>query len=89
MLYGTNEQRTIYLSKCASGQWLAGFALTEPGAGSDAGSIRTRAELASDNSHYILNGTKQWISNGGLADVFTVFAKIPTDNGDEKNTALL
>lgn len=89
VLYGTDEQKTTYLHKCATGQWLAGFALTEPGAGSDANSIVTRAVPSTDNSHYILNGTKQWISNGGLGHVFTVFAKTPIGDGREKISAFI
>jgi acyl-CoA dehydrogenase family protein 9 len=89
LLYGTDEQKTTYLHKCASGQWLAGFALTEPGAGSDAKGIRSRAVPSTDNSHYILNGSKQWITNGGLAHVFTVFAKTPIGDGREKISAFI
>merc|ERR1712079_329665 len=63
--------------KLASGEQFAAFALTEPSSGSDANSIKTRAELSPDGKHYILNGSKIWISNGGIAEVFTVFAKTP------------
>jgi acyl-CoA dehydrogenase family protein 9 len=75
LLFGTDEQKTKYLPKLASGEWTAAFALTEPSAGSDAASIQTRAELTDDGKHYILNGSKIWITNGGFADVFTVFAR--------------
>jgi very long chain acyl-CoA dehydrogenase len=68
--------------KLASGEEFAAFALTEPSSGSDAGSIKTRAELSPDGKHYILNGGKIWISNGGIAEIFTVFAKTPVT--DEK-----
>lgn len=76
-LFGTPEQKAKYLPKLATGENFAAFALTEPGSGSDAASIRTRAELAPDGSHWILNGSKVWISNGGIAEIFTVFAKTP------------
>lgn len=75
LLFGTETQKQRYLPKLASGEWTAAFALTEPGAGSDAASIRTKAELSSDGSHYILNGSKIWTTNGGFADIFTVFAR--------------
>merc|ERR1712048_884752 len=66
-----------YLPKLASGENFAAFALTEPSSGSDAGSIKTRAELNKEGTHWILNGGKIWISNGGIAEIFTVFAKTP------------
>jgi len=71
------------LPKLASGEQFAAFALTEPSSGSDANSIKTRAELSPDGKNYILNGSKIWISNGGIAEVFTVFAKTPVV--DEKS----
>jgi alkylation response protein AidB-like acyl-CoA dehydrogenase len=74
--YGTEEQKQKYLPKLASGEWIAAYALTEPGVGSDAMSLSTRASLSPDGKHYILNGTKQWISNAGFADVMVVFARI-------------
>merc|ERR1719150_695220 len=77
LLVGTPEQKEQYLPKLASGENFAGFALTEPGAGSDASSVKTRAELSPDGKHWILNGGKVWISNGGIAEIFTVFAKTP------------
>ncbi|XP_053205999.1 very long-chain specific acyl-CoA dehydrogenase, mitochondrial-like [Panonychus citri] len=85
LLYGNEAQKSKYLPDLATGRKLAAFALTEPSSGSDAGSIQSRAVLSPDKSHYILNGTKIWISNG-FADVFTVFAKTPvvTSSGEEK-----
>ncbi|MCB9591705.1 MAG: acyl-CoA dehydrogenase family protein [Sandaracinaceae bacterium] len=75
LLFGTDAQKQKYLPKLATGEKVAAFALTEPGAGSDAASITTRAELSDDGQSYILNGSKIWITNGGFADVFTVFAR--------------
>ncbi|XP_014445264.1 acyl-CoA dehydrogenase family member 9, mitochondrial [Tupaia chinensis] len=75
LLAGSEEQKARYLPKLASGEHIAAFCLTEPASGSDAASIRTRATLSEDKKHYILNGSKVWITNGGLATVFTVFAK--------------
>lgn len=74
--FGTPEQRAKYLPRIASGELVAAFALTEPGSGSDALAARTKATLSADGKHYILRGQKMWITNGGLADVFTVFAKV-------------
>jgi alkylation response protein AidB-like acyl-CoA dehydrogenase len=74
--FGTEEQKTKYLSKLATGEWLASYCLSEPQAGSDAQNSRTRAVLSPDGRHWILNGQKMWITNGGFADVFTVFAKV-------------
>jgi acyl-CoA dehydrogenase family protein 9 len=82
LLHGTEEQKKKYLPKLASGEWLAAFALTEPNAGSDAAGIQSLAVLDASKSHYVLNGGKIWITNGGLANFFTVFAKTPV--GDEK-----
>ncbi|XP_050313261.1 very long-chain specific acyl-CoA dehydrogenase, mitochondrial [Anthonomus grandis grandis] len=76
LLYGTPEQKEKYLPKVSNGTWAA-FCLTEPSSGSDAGSIKTRAELSPDGKHFIMNGSKIWISNGGLAEVMTVFAQTP------------
>ena len=81
LYYGTEEQRERYMPKLATGEWKACYCLTEPGSGSDANSGKTRAELTPDGKHYLINGQKMWITNGGFADVFTVFAKI----GDDKN----
>ncbi len=75
LLFGTEAQKRKYLPKLATGEHVAAFALTEPGAGSDAASITTRAELSEDGEHYVLNGSKIRITNGGFADVFTVFAR--------------
>lgn len=74
--FGTEEQKRKYLPKLASGEWVAAYCLTEPGSGSDALSARTRATLSEDGKHYVLNGVKQWISNAGFAQLFTVFAKV-------------
>lgn len=76
LLEGTDAQKQKYLPDLATGRKFAAFALTEPTTGSDASSVRTRAELSADGKHYVLNGGKIWISNGGFADVFTVFAQV-------------
>merc|ERR1711962_1213877 len=83
LLAGTPEQKEQYLPKLATGEQFAAFALTEPSSGSDANSIKTRADLSPDGKHWILNGAKIWISNGGIAEIFTVFAKTPVK--DEKS----
>jgi acyl-CoA dehydrogenase family protein 9 len=75
LLYGTEEQKLRILPPLAAGREFAAFALTEPGAGSDAGSVQTTAVPTADGRGWILNGTKQWITNAGFADVFTVFAR--------------
>ncbi|MDD2381247.1 MAG: acyl-CoA dehydrogenase family protein [Mariniphaga sp.] len=77
--FGNDEQKQKYLPRLASGEWAGAYCLTEPGAGSDANSGKTRATLSGDGMHYILNGQKMWITNTGFADVFTVFAKIDND----------
>merc|ERR1719447_2551122 len=77
LLAGTPEQKEKYLPSLASGENVAAFALTEPASGSDAGSIKTRAVPSEDGKTWILNGSKIWISNGGIAEIFTVFAKTP------------
>ncbi len=74
--YGTPEQKSKYLPKLASGEWKAAYCLTEPGSGSDARGARSTAHLSADGSVYLLNGEKMWITNGGFADVFIVFAKV-------------
>lgn len=74
--YGTREQKQQYLEKIISGQWCAAYCLTEPGSGSDALGAQASAVRSEDGKHYILNGTKQYITNGGFAELFTVFAKI-------------
>jgi acyl-CoA dehydrogenase family member 9 len=75
LLFGTEEQKKKYLPKLATGEMIGAYCLTEPSAGSDAGGIKTKAVRNEKKGVYILNGTKMWITNGGLADFFTVFAK--------------
>uniref|UniRef100_A0A8C3YMZ0 Complex I assembly factor ACAD9, mitochondrial n=1 Tax=Catagonus wagneri TaxID=51154 RepID=A0A8C3YMZ0_9CETA len=82
ILTGSEEQKAKYLPRLASGEHVAAFCLTEPASGSDAASIRTRATLSEDKKHYVLNGSKIWITNGGLASVFTVFAKTEVVDSD-------
>src|SRR5437762_698447 len=77
--FGTEEQKARYLPRLASGQMIGAYALTEPQSGSDALAARTTAMLAPDGRHYLLNGTKMWITNGGFADLFTIFAKVDGD----------
>ena len=79
LYYGNAEQKAKYIPKLASAEWKACYCLTEPSAGSDANSGKTKAVLTPDGKHYILNGQKMWITNGGFADIFTVFAKIDND----------
>ncbi|MCD4773297.1 MAG: acyl-CoA dehydrogenase family protein [Bacteroidales bacterium] len=79
LYYGNEEQKAKYIPKLATGELLAAYCLTEPGAGSDANSGKTKAVLSEDGKHYILNGQKMWITNGGFADIQTVFAKIEND----------
>ncbi|CEG44834.1 acyl-dehydrogenase family member mitochondrial [Plasmopara halstedii] len=88
LLNGNEAQKAKYLPKLATGEHIAAFALTEPSSGSDAGSIKTRATLSDDGSYFILNGGKIWISNGGWADVMTVFAQTEVD-GKDKVTAFI
>ena len=83
--FGNAEQKARYLPRLASGEMIAAYALTEPGSGSDALAARTRATLSADGAHYLLNGQKMWITNGGFADVFTIFAKVD----GEKFTAFI
>jgi alkylation response protein AidB-like acyl-CoA dehydrogenase len=85
LLFGTEEQKQRYLPRLATAELVASYALSEPQAGSDALAARTRADLSPDGKHYILNGQKMWITNGGAADLFTIFAKI----AGEKFTAFL
>ncbi|KAM8926232.1 complex I assembly factor ACAD9, mitochondrial isoform 3-T3 [Lycaon pictus] len=93
ILAGNKEQKAKYLPRLASGEHIAAFCLTEPTSGSDAASIKTRATLSEDKKHYILNGSKIWITNGGIANVFTVFAKTQVVDSDgsvkDKITALI
>ena len=80
-LYGNEEQKQKYVSKLATGEWFGAYCLTEPGAGSDANSGKTKAVLSEDGTHYKITGQKMWISNAGFAHIFIVFARI----GDDKN----
>jgi alkylation response protein AidB-like acyl-CoA dehydrogenase len=79
LYYGTEAQKQTYLPKLATGEWAACYCLTEPDAGSDANSGKTKAVLSADGSHYLITGQKMWISNAGFADLFIVFAKIEED----------
>ncbi|MEN8120326.1 MAG: acyl-CoA dehydrogenase family protein [Bacteroidota bacterium] len=79
LYYGTEEQKKKYLPKLASGEYIGAYCLTEPDAGSDANSGKSKAELTADGKHYKVNGVKMWITNGGVADVLIVFAKIADD----------
>ncbi len=83
--FGTEEQKKKYLPKLATGEWIGAYCLSEPQAGSDAQNSLTRAELTPDGKHYVLNGQKMWITNGGFADIYIVFAKI----GGEKLSAFI
>jgi alkylation response protein AidB-like acyl-CoA dehydrogenase len=83
--FGTEEQKKKYLPKLATGEWIGAYCLSEPQAGSDAQNSLTRAELNKEGTHYILNGQKMWITNGGFADVYVVFAKVD----GEKFTAFI
>ena len=78
-LYGTEEQKQKYVPKLASGEWFGAYCLTEPGAGSDANSGKTKAVLSEDGTHYKITGGKMWISNAGFCNVFIVFARIEDD----------
>jgi alkylation response protein AidB-like acyl-CoA dehydrogenase len=79
LYYGTEAQRKKYVPKLATGEWKGCYCLTEPDAGSDANSGKTKATLSADGKHYLITGQKMWITNGGFADVFVVFAKIDND----------
>jgi alkylation response protein AidB-like acyl-CoA dehydrogenase len=79
VMAGTEEQKRLYLPKAAAGEWFASFALTEPGAGSDAAGIESRAVLSDDGKHWILNGEKIWIGNGSFSEVIVAFAQTPVD----------
>ncbi|KAA0990726.1 acyl-CoA dehydrogenase family protein [Dyadobacter aurulentus] len=85
LYYGNEDQKSKYLPKLASGEWKAAYCLTEPDSGSDANSGKTRAKLSDDGKQYIVNGQKMWITNGGFADVFIVFAKIEENGQADKN----
>ncbi|WP_408066212.1 acyl-CoA dehydrogenase family protein [Zunongwangia profunda] len=78
-LYGTEEQKKKYVPKLATGEWFGAYCLTEPGAGSDANSGKTKAVLSDDEKYYSISGQKMWISNAGFANVFIVFARIEDD----------
>ena len=78
-LYGTEEQKQKYVPKLASGEWFGAYCLTEPGAGSDANSGKTKAVLSDDGKHYYISGQKMWISNAGFCNMFIVFARIEND----------
>lgn len=86
LYYGNDAQKDKYIPKLATGEWKAAYCLTEPNAGSDANSGRTRAKLNDEGTHYLINGQKMWITNGGFADVFIVFAKI---DDDKNHTAFI
>ena len=79
LYYGNEEQKKKYIPKLATGEWKAAYCLTEPDSGSDANSGKTKAVLSADGKHYLITGQKMWITNGGFADIFVVFAKIDND----------
>ena len=79
LYYGTEAQKAKYIPLLATGEWKASYCLTEPNAGSDANSGKTKATLSPDGKHYVITGQKMWITNGGFADLMTVFAKIDED----------
>jgi len=79
LYYGNEEQKAKYIPKLGSGEWKVAYCLTEPNSGSDANSGKTKAKLSADGKHYVINGQKMWITNGGFADIFIVFAKIDDD----------
>ncbi|TKB99614.1 acyl-CoA dehydrogenase family protein [Pedobacter cryotolerans] len=79
LYYGNAEQKAKYIPKLGTGEWKASYCLTEPNSGSDANSGKTKAKLTADGKHYVINGQKMWITNGGFADIFIVFAKIDDD----------
>ena len=78
-LYGTEAQKQKYVPRLATGEWFGAYCLTEPGAGSDANSGKTKAVLSEDGSHYLISGQKMWISNAGFAEIFIVFGRIEND----------
>ncbi|HEU4640832.1 MAG TPA: acyl-CoA dehydrogenase family protein [Gemmatimonadaceae bacterium] len=79
ILFGSEAQKRKYLPRCATGELVAAFCLTEPGSGSDAQAMKSTAVPSEDGTHYVLNGSKLWISNAGYADLLTVFAKVPVE----------
>ena len=86
LYFGTDAQKKKYIPKLATGEWKGAYGLTEPNSGSDALSAKSTAKLSADGKYYILNGQKCWITNGGFADVYTVFAKI---DGDKFSTFII
>ncbi len=86
LLFGTEAQKQKYLPRLSTAELIGAYALTEPHCGSDALAAKTRADLSADGTHYVLNGTKMWITNGGVADLFTVFAKV---NGEQFSAFLV
>ena len=86
LYFGTEDQKKKYIPKLASGEWKGAYGLTEPNSGSDALGAKSTAILSEDGKHYILNGQKCWITNGGFADVYTVFAKV---DGDKFSTFIV
>jgi alkylation response protein AidB-like acyl-CoA dehydrogenase len=87
LLFGTKDQNDRYMEKLASGEMIAAYCLTEPGAGSDAAAVKTTA--VKEGEHWVINGNKLWITNGGMADFFTVFAKTPGEGGRGKMTGFI
>ena len=79
LYFGTDEQKAKYIPKLINGEWVGAYGLTEPNSGSDALGAKTTARLSDDGTHYLLNGQKCWITNGGFADIYTVFAKVDGD----------
>ncbi|WP_342330455.1 acyl-CoA dehydrogenase family protein [Pedobacter sp. FW305-3-2-15-E-R2A2] len=79
LYYGNEAQKAKYIPKLGTGEWKAAYCLTEPNSGSDANSGKTKAKLSEDGKHYLITGQKMWITNGGFADIFIVFAKIDDD----------
>ena len=86
LLFGTEAQKKKYLPRLSTAELIGAYALTEPHCGSDSLAAKTRADLSEDGTHYVLNGTKMWITNGGVADLFTVFAKV---NGEQFSAFLV
>ncbi|HUE74629.1 MAG TPA: acyl-CoA dehydrogenase family protein [Pirellulaceae bacterium] len=89
VLFGTEDQKSKWLPKLASGEWISAFALTEPNAGSDAANVQTTATPTGDGQGFVLDGDKRWITNGGIADVLTVMARTPAERGESKITAFI
>jgi alkylation response protein AidB-like acyl-CoA dehydrogenase len=90
LLFGTEEQKRVWLPDMVSGKKLSAFALTEPEAGSDAANVQTRATPTADGRGFLLNGEKRWITNGGIANVLTVMARTPVEgSGETKITAFI